>query len=413
MGLGRMEAGLEALGRPDHAAPTLHVAGTNGKGSTCAFAATCLQTAGHRVGLYTSPHLVSVNERIRINGENISDEALGQRMLEILERFPLALDPTSPTTFFEMGTLLALWHFSQEKVDVVVLETGLGGRLDATSAARTSVSAITSIDFDHMEYLGHTLPEIAGEKAAIFRPGVPAVSTVQRPEARAVIEAAAQRHGIPVWLEGRDFELSEQGRSADGLAQYRWSGPGPSLEGLTLGLRGDHQRHNAAVALAALERLGEVGLVVGPEHRRQGLLSTRWPGRLEEVGQSPAIVLDGAHNPSAIETLCAALDRHYPGRRIHLVFAVLADKDHRPMLQRLFPKCSTVHLAPLPTPRSLPPEKYVEDARSLCAAVQVHPSVSEALLVARRSSGASDVVVCTGSLFLVGEAKVALRALTG
>ncbi len=403
MGLDRIHLALRRLKNPERAYPSLHLAGTNGKGSTSAFAASCLREGGYRVGLYTSPHLVRVNERIQVNGEEISDELFGTRILEVVELYPELCEEPYPLSYFELGTLVALHHFMREEVDVAVLETGLGGRLDATTAARTVVSAITPISFDHMDYLGHTLAAIASEKAGIFKPSVPAVSAAQAPEVLRVLEEHARGVGTSLVVEGREFSLTADPH-APGVFAYaglRWR-----LPALTLGLRGPHQRQNAAVALAALERLEEQGLKLPAEAIRKGLASARWPGRLEEIDDAPTVVLDGAHNPAGVEALFAALAAEYPGRPLHLLFSVLGDKDHRPMVRTLFPRAATAHLAPLPTPRVLLPERYLEEARAHCADSRAHGSVAEALAEAKRAASASGgIVVAAGSLFLVGEVK--------
>ncbi|ATB26999.1 bifunctional folylpolyglutamate synthase/dihydrofolate synthase [Melittangium boletus] len=397
LGLERVEAALEALGHPERRFPALHVAGTNGKGSTCAFASAALHAAGHRVGLYTSPHLVRVNERIRVDGVEISDEVFGQRILEVLERHPEA---ATSLTYFEFGTVVAFWHFAREAVDVAVVEVGLGGRLDATRACHPLVTAITPVSFDHTEYLGNTLEAIAGEKAGILKPGVPVVVSRQEPEALAAIERAARTVGAPLVLEGRDFCLTAR---PDGSLAYQ--GRELSLDALTLGLRGVHQRQNAGVALASLEQLMSRGLQVPSEAIRTGLAGARWPGRLEDLGGSPPVVLDGAHNPAGVQVLLEGLRSLYPGRRVHCVFGVVADKDRGPMLRALFPACASVHLTPLETPRSLPPERYVDEARSWCADVRAYPSLDAALAGAHSQAASEDVILCTGSLFLVGSVR--------
>ncbi|XXF75779.1 bifunctional folylpolyglutamate synthase/dihydrofolate synthase [Myxococcaceae bacterium GXIMD 01537] len=406
LGLERVREALEALGHPERRYPVLHVAGTNGKGSTCAFSAAALRAAGHRVGLYTSPHLVRVHERFNVDGRDISGEVLAQRVREVLERYPAA--QAEPLTYFEFGTVLALWHFAQEAVDVAVLEVGLGGRLDATSACEPLVTAITPVSFDHMEYLGHTLAAIAGEKAGILKPGVPVVVARQEPEALAAIERAAERLGAPVVLEGRDFAVEE---GAGGALRYR--GPRGAVEGLTLSLRGPHQRQNAAVALACLGELGARGVAMSGEAARKGLSSARWPGRLEEVGGQPPVLLDGAHNPAGVEVLLEGLRTLYPGRRVHCVFGVVADKDRAPMMRALFPTCASVHLTPLDTPRSLPPERYVDEARALCPDATVHGSLDDAFQAALARAGTQDVVLFTGSLFLVGAVHARLASNLG
>ncbi|WP_194869395.1 folylpolyglutamate synthase/dihydrofolate synthase family protein [Myxococcus sp. AB025B] len=401
LGLERVREALEALGHPERRYPVLHVAGTNGKGSTCAFAATALQAAGHRVGLYTSPHLVRVNERIRVGGEDISDEDFGRAILDVLERYPSAV--AEPMTYFEFGTVVALWHFARVGVDVVVLETGLGGRLDATTAAPSTVTAITPVSFDHMEYLGNTLAAIAGEKAGILKPGVPCVVARQAPEALEAIEARARVLGVPLVVEGRDFEARLQ---PDGSLTYQ--GVAWRLEGLRVSLRGPHQVQNAAVALACLESLSSRGVAVSSEEAKAGLGSARWPGRLEEVGERPVVLLDGAHNPAGVEVLLASLRALYTGRPVHCVFGVVADKDRGPMMRALFPACASVQLTPLETSRSLPPTAYLDEARALVQDVTAWPDVDAALAEARRRAGPEGLVLCTGSLFLVGMVRARL-----
>jgi dihydrofolate synthase/folylpolyglutamate synthase len=392
---------LSALKDPQTRYPALHVAGTNGKGSTCAFAASCLAVQGYRVGLYTSPHLERVNERFRINGEEIADDALGEVILSLRAQLPAELELTS----FEFGTLIALWHFAQEKVDVAVLETGLGGRLDATTAARPVVTAITPISFDHMDYLGHTLGAIATEKAGILKPGVPLVCAAQPPEALAAIEARAQAVGAPMRLLGRDFDLEPD---ADGTFTYR--GMRTRFPGLAISLHGPHQRGNAAVAIACLELLEDSGLKVSRNSARAGLAITRWPGRLEEFKGPPTVVLDGAHNPAGVEALLAALDAVYPGREVHLVFGVLSDKDSRPMIRALFPRCASVTLTPVGgTPRSLDPQKYEAEARKLNANLFVERDAVSALAAARARCPEGGLVLGAGSLFLIGQLRAALR----
>jgi dihydrofolate synthase / folylpolyglutamate synthase len=396
LGLERVEAALAALGHPERRYPALHVAGTNGKGSTCAFASAALHAAGHRVGLYTSPHLVRVNERIRVSGEDIPDEVFGQRILEVLERHPEA----PALTYFEFGTVVAFWHFACERVDVAVVEVGLGGRLDATRACQPWVTAITPVSFDHMEYLGHTLAAIAGEKAGILKPGVPGVVSRQEPEALEALERVAREVGAPLVFEGRDFSLTPR---PDGRLVYE--GRGGALEGLTLGLRGEHQWGNAAVALASLEALSARGLAVPPEALRAGLAQARWPGRLEELPGTPPVLLDGAHNPAGVRVLLEGLRTLYPGRRVHCVFGVVADKDRGPMLHALLPACDSVHLTPLDTPRSLAPELYLDEVRAVCPNAHACPTLDAALEGARALVRGSDVILCTGSLFLVGSVR--------
>ncbi len=389
MGLDRVEAALARLGNPQRRVPALHVAGTNGKGSTCAIAAACLGTR-YRTGLYTSPHLERVNERFRIGDEELDDETLGRRVAELVA----TLGADHDLTYFELGTLVAFLHFAEAGVELAVLETGLGGRLDATTACAPRVTCITPIDLDHQEYLGHTLGAIAREKAGIVKPGVPLVTSGQAPEALQVLEAAAPG----LWLEGRDFEAS----------RTRYRGRTWDLDGLSLPLAGAHQAQNLAVALASLEALAGQGFGLEAEAVRQGVARTRWPGRLERFPGSPEVVLDGAHNPAGVRALLAALDDDFPRAPVHLVFGVFADKDSEAMMRALFPRATSVHLTALASPRSRPPADYVAFAQALCPRVSVHARALEALDAARVAAESGAIVVVAGSLLLVGEVRPAL-----
>ena len=397
LGLERMQEALEELGHPELLLRSVQVGGTNGKGSTCAFLDSILRSAGHRVGLYTSPHLVSVNERIQVGGVPIEDETLGTRVVEVLRKAPAAMG----ATYFELVTLVALEHFARCQVEVAVLEVGLGGRLDATTAARPRLTAITRVGMDHMEFLGDTLEAIAREKAAILRKGVPGVVAEQRPEALVVLETSASWVGAPLLIEGRDFSL-------DGLGRYR--GPELALDGLAPALHGEHQHHNAAVAVTCAHLLGQQGVSVGAEAIRTGLQRTRWPGRLEQVPGHPPLLLDGAHNEDGVAALVAALDAvPYAGRAVHLVFGVVSDKRVEPMLRMLLPRCASATFTPVPSPRSLDPATYVTLARSLCPAVDVAASPEEAVARARVRAGPDAWVLVAGSLYLVGAVKALLE----
>lgn len=374
MGLGRVVIALGKLGNPQTRFPALHVAGTNGKGSTCAIAASCLRQR-YRTGLYTSPHLVRPNERIQLDGVEIDDDTFGRRIVEVLE----VLGVDHELTYFEFGTIVAFWHFAREAVDIAVVETGLGGRLDATTACVPEVTCVTPVDFDHMEYLGTSLAQIAAEKAGIFKPGVPVVLAAQNPEALAVLDRPGAK------LEGRDFQRV------------------PSSE---LPLRGAHQQQNLAVALACLDALTRFPL--SAEERARGVSQARWPGRLEALPGEPLVVLDGAHNTAGVEALLRALDEVYPGRPVHLVFGVFTDKDSAPMMRLLFPRVAALYLTPIDSPRSKPPDSYAALARELNAEVTVCASATHALELARARVPPGGVVVVAGSLFLVGQLRAAL-----
>ncbi len=380
LGLERIQRALECLGHPERGLRVLHVAGTNGKGSTCAMAVRALALAGHKTGLYTSPHLVRFNERIALDGRSVTDAEL-DRLAEKIERacpWHVANEGGDRLTYFEFATLLALLHFAEGGAEAVVLEVGLGGRFDATNVVLPLVCAVTRIGLDHTDLLGSTLAEIAREKAGIMKPRVPVIVAYAQPEeAMAVLRAEAERKGAP-------FTVA------------------PAAHPGAIGLSGPHQRGNAAVAAAALRALDTAGLRV-PEHAiERGIAEAAWPGRLELVG---GVLLDGAHNPDGAAALAAALAVLHPGAKVELVFGVLAEKDYRSMLKALRPAVHGFHLVLPSSPRGRPPSSYLELARVTNPGAHVHASLEEALSCARRAARMGSIVCVAGSLYLVGEAR--------
>ena len=390
--LERMREALARRGHPEAAFPALHVAGTNGKGSTAAMLDAVLRAAGYRTGLYTSPHLVDFAERIRIDGCTIPRSTVVALVAEL--RADLAAAGIA-LTHFEFATLLACEWFRQIGVDVGVIEVGLGGRLDATNLVRPIVSCITSIGHDHEAYLGHDLAAIAGEKAGILKPRVPLALGPTSPEAEAVIRRRAAEVNVAVTRVGVDARLEE---SSGGLRFY---GPGVVWEGLRFGLQGGFQRDNASVALTALALVGD-RLPCGSEAVRQGLATVVWPGRLARLRERPLVLLDGAHNPEGIEALAAELPTLVGERRVMLVFAVMADKAWQAMLRTLVPQIAAAIVTHVGR-RGLAPDAL---AAALAGRVPVDPigDARAALRAALSRAGADDVVLVTGSLFLVGEA---------
>jgi dihydrofolate synthase / folylpolyglutamate synthase len=381
-GLERMERALDALGRPERSLRILHVAGTNGKGSTCAMAAQALLEAGYRTGLYTSPHLVRFNERIALDGEPIGDADLARLSGEIRRACPWhdagGGGDGDRLTYFEFATLLALLHFAERGTGAVVLEVGLGGRFDATNVVTPLACAVSRIGLDHVELLGDTLAAIAREKAGILKRGVPvAVAHAQPAEAMAALAEEAARRGAPVTV-----------------AAPAWHG--------AVALAGPHQRGNAALAAAALRLLDGAGLPVPEAAIARGIATARWPGRLEEVG---GVLLDGAHNPDGAAALAAALPELRPGSPVELVFGVLADKDHEGMLRALAPVVRSLHLVAPRTPRARAPATYRALAAQLAPRVDEHTCVAEAIACARDRAGRNGTACVAGSLYLVGEAR--------
>jgi dihydrofolate synthase/folylpolyglutamate synthase len=391
LGLDPMRAMAARLGNPQDGLRFIHLAGSNGKGSTAAFCESCLRAAGKRAGLYTSPHLVSIRERIQIDRVPIPEADFGEGMAHVLTA------AEGEPTFFELMTALALWYFDRERVDWVVWETGLGGRLDATNIVRPTVSIITSISLEHTQYLGSTLAEIAHEKAGIIKPGVPVVSGVTG-EAASVIANVSRELDAP--LIEVDRAMPHQGLGLQAGQQRARLGENE----YTLGLIGPHQVRNAACALAALRELPES---LPPEAITRGLQATTWPGRFQIVSESPLLVLDGAHNEAAMETLLATWRDFLAGRgldpvRAHLVFGAVVDKDIAGMAASLVRAFSSVTLVRLASERSADPAKLAPQFAGLrCEMIE---SLAE-----WQPSDARPVLV-TGSLFLAGEM---LARLTG
>jgi len=421
LGLERMREALSLLGEPHRACPVLHVAGSNGKGSTCAFAEAALRAAGLRTGLYTSPHLFHFCERIRVAGEPVSEERAAALLEEVARRVPWALSDEG-LTFFELTTLMGFLAFAQDRVQVAVVEVGLGGRLDATNVVEPVACAIAPIALEHTRWLGATLALVAAEKAGILKKGAPAVSAGQPRAVAEVLTARAEELGIPLWRPGRDYvyESSDvrpfcyagpdgarvsldagKGVVGEGEASAAWGG---------LSLAGHHQRANAALACALLQAAAGRGIPVEPDHVREGLRSARWPGRLEVVARAPLVLLDGAHNPHAARAVGHTLPAVVGRRPVQLVFAAMNDKDHAAMLRELLPLAAGVHFCAVESPRAAAPEELAAAARELgrggCA---LHASVGEALQAARAEAGADGCVLCCGSLYLAAEVQAALR----
>jgi dihydrofolate synthase/folylpolyglutamate synthase len=391
-GLERIEALLDALGRPERGYAIAQVGGTNGKGSISALLAAMLRAEGRRVGLYTSPHLVSFRERIRVDGEAIGEDAVVDGV-EALGTLIARVD----ATVFEATTALALDHFAHERVDIAVLEVGLGGRVDATTVGRPMVAVLGPIDFDHREFLGDTLEAIATEKAAILRSGT-AISAAQPPEAAAVVVAEAARAGVPLLMEGRELSVTLRARGLDGQ-RIDCAGPGWRLDGLWLGLLGAYQPGNALLAVTAARVLG-----VGERAIREGLARAQWPGRFEVRRREGGwLVLDGAHNPAGARALAASLESYFGDTPTTFVVGVLRDKDAAGILRPLLGRAHRVIVTAFGSPRAAPPEML----RALVPAsvpVSVASSAAAALRAAEEGSRSS-VVCVAGSLALVGDVR--------
>lgn len=405
-GLARIRFLMERLGQPQAAYPAVHVAGTNGKGSTAAMIASVLHAAGYTVGLFTSPHLVRYNERIVVDGAPISDQDLDALLHELRDhvdaaaRDPLVGQPTE----FEVGTAAALAYFARRAVDVAVVEVGLGGRFDSTNVVNPLISVISPIGLDHTRVLGDSLSEIAREKAGIIRPGVPVVSGPQAREARAVISLRAEELGAPLYWAGRDFTWHVERADSQGTRfTVRWGETW--LEDLAVPLLGRHQAANAAVATAVAQVLSEMEWPVPEAALRQGLAAVRWPGRMELVPGRPALLLDGAHNAEGAEALADGLRTVFSGQRPVFVLGLMAEKPAEAILRLLLPLGRGAVFTAARHGRGAPadPADLARQARELVPETAVEPNPAAALQLARRWAGPDGLVCVAGSLYLVGE----------
>ncbi|MBI3698407.1 MAG: bifunctional folylpolyglutamate synthase/dihydrofolate synthase [Acidobacteria bacterium] len=407
LGLERISTLLDRLGRPQDAFPSVHIAGTNGKGSTAAMVEAGLRAARLRTGLYTSPHLVRINERVRISGEDIPDAdfcAAFHSVHAVVEQLLAEERLDCHPTYFECVTAMAFEHFRRAGVERAVIEVGLGGRLDATNVITPLVAVVTPIDFDHEALLGKAAAAISAEKAGILKPGVPAVFAPQRPEAAEVLEARARELGIRVLQAGTDWR-AEQVAHQGGYYRFVAHGPSGARLRAELSLAGEHQVTNALTAIAALDLVGVPHTAV-----EQGLRQARWPGRLEQVAEAPLILLDGAHNPAGARALARFLTVHYPGRRLWLIYAAMRDKAVEEVAGALFPLAHQVLLTRVSLLRAVSPRALETIVSHHHPHIQVTESLSEALDRARASASETDIILVTGSLFLVGEAKALLHA---
>jgi dihydrofolate synthase / folylpolyglutamate synthase len=380
LGLDRIHAVLAALGNPQDSFRSVHVAGTNGKGSTCAMIEAGLRTAGVRTGLFTSPHLIEPTERIAIDGMPVTPGQF-ERAFDAVHKVASELDLDCHPTYFETVTAMGFWLFREMEVDTAVIETGLGGRLDATNVLAPVLTVITPIDFDHEAYLGGTIEAIAAEKAGILKPGVPAVFARQRPEAQSVLDRRAAELKIPV-KRTADFEIRD----------LQVTARGSEFSGLKCPLPGEHQVENAIAAALALESLG-----ISPK----GIENAIWPGRLEHISPNPDIILDGAHNPAGARALARYLERFYANRKIWMIYGAMRDKAVDEISGILFPLASELIFTAPNNARALRPEAL----RELAGKAHIAPDISAALALARAGVAEDDVIVITGSLFLVGEAR--------
>lgn len=401
--LARIERLLERLGNPHQAAKSVHVAGTKGKGSTSAIIASILTRSGYRTGLYTSPHLLDFTERIRVDGKPIAEDAFA-RLVEVLKpevEVVNSLSDCGKLTTFELLTALAFVYFKECAVDYQVLETGLGGRLDATNVVKPEVCVITSISFDHMDVLGNTLAQITAEKAGIIKPGSTVVCAPQFPDAMAVIERVCRERGTRLIRVGSEVTWRRKAFSSEGQS-FELQGLMCRYE-LDLPLLGEYQLENAATAVTVAEVLAGLGAKVLPESIAAGVAKVQWPGRLQVLQRKPWVVIDGAHNAYSAKRLVEALKEYFDFDRAILILGASSDKDIAGIVAELAPLTSEVIVTGSRHPRAIAPAALASEFSKWGIAPQVAGDVASAVKMALAKAAPGDLICATGSIFVIAE----------
>ena len=393
-GLSKTSNLLKALGNPHKGQKYIHIGGTNGKGSVAAFMASILEETGLRVGLYTSPHLVRFTERFRINRVEITRE----KAADLIEELRDASSHEEPPTFFEATTAMALAYFARENTDIAIMEVGMGGRLDATNVITPLVSVITNISKEHEFFLGSRLLDIAHEKGGIIKERVDVVTGATQPDVIRLFESICKAKTAPMWRLGKDIRYRTTG---SGL---HYSGLNRQFNGLRLGLKGKFQSRNGALDLAAIERLEEKGYKVSSQNIREGLEKSIWPGRMQVVANNPTIMLDGAHNPSAMKALADSIKTGLKFRQMILVIGVMEDKEIGQILRRIVPISDYILYTRPVYYRAASPETIMAEGARLGKPGEIVPLLTEAIEKAREIADPRDLIVICGSLFTVGEA---------
>jgi len=409
--LNRMNLLLKKLGDPHKDIRAVHIAGTKGKGSTATMLATMLTACGHKVGLYLSPHICDIRERITINGSMISQAEL-TRLICGIEPHIEKMSRNKPT-FFEIFTALAFCHFVKQEVDIAVIETGLGGRLDSTNVLRPAVVGLTSISLDHMHQLGSTISQIAKEKAGVFKPDTPAVSVPQGPEAKRVLMKVASGTKAKLMFTGEDIEFSyrvESSRQKGCHTRVCLTTPQSRFEHLPVPVLGEHQALNCGLALALLDQLKLQGLAVDDEKAMQGLAGVYLPGRMEMLLENPRLLVDGAHNAASVLALMRAVGQHIPYDSMVMIFGCAGDKDIDGMMRQMTTGADKVIFTKSSNnPRAAEPADLAARYEELSDRVaQVTDNLRDALRIAGSAVSREDIIVLCGSFYLVGEAKALL-----
>jgi dihydrofolate synthase/folylpolyglutamate synthase len=403
---------LQTLGAPHLVFPSVHIAGSKGKGSTAVMVASMLSQAGLRTGLFTSPHLVTIRERIQIDRQLIRREEFAALVSELQTRVDdtVLVHPRRFRTFFELTTALAFLYFARHKVDIVVVEVGLGGRLDTTNVLTPQVAVLTPIGLEHTRLLGTTLSAIAGEKAGIIKPHSCVISAPQAPEVVEVFARRCQDQDATLFLAERDFQWHVDLATCHGNRMH-FDGFGQHLKDLEVPLLGRHQAANAAVAVAVLSQLQQQGWPITETHMRQGLAHVRWEGRMEVLSRAPWVLLDGAHTVEAADCLRQTLTELFPCRRVHFVLGLSRDKRVADIIATLAPVAHDMIVTRFHNPRACDPQALADTVQRHGVAVQIEPDPVAALAQARSKAQPTDVVCVTGSLLLLGEIKARLQGL--
>lgn len=387
---------LKGVGNPQNNFNTIHVAGTNGKGSIASALSTILHKAGYKVGLYTSPHLVRFNERICINNHPVSDENIVAAYKAVKSAHHGSREPT----FFEFTTAMAFYEFGRHNVEWAVVETGMGGRLDATNIITPALTIITNISLEHKLYLGNTISEITREKGGIIKKGTPVVTGVTQKNAISALTSIAKSESAPFYRFRDAFRIRRNRNTT-----FNYFGMDHVWRHIQTGLIGKHQTNNAALVLAACELLIKNNLNLTLKNIKDGLEQNRWPGRLEIVSSSPLILLDGAHNFIAARHLARYLSENLSDRNITLLIGILDDKPYKAILKDLLPLCRKVILTRPKIDRALAPEKLYAIAKEMISDIHIIPDVDKAIIHAIENASPDDAICIAGSLYVVGEAK--------
>ena len=412
--LDRMEKLLSLVGNPHKKIATAHIAGTKGKGSTATMLAKMLESNNYKVGLYTSPHVVHLHERIVVNSKMITES----EMLGLLNRLHAPVEKlakTDPPTFFELMTALAFMHFADVKTDIAVIETGLGGRLDSTNVITPKVVGITSLSIDHRQQLGNTLSSIAKEKAGIFKPGVPIITVQQDLEAMRVLKSQALAVRAPLFVTGKDIDFScrfETSRENGPHTRICLTTPTSKFEHLRVPLAGKHQAINCGLALAMLDKLKASGYEIDNDKAIHGLHKVYLSGRMEFICEDPRILIDGAHNAASIRALIHAIGQNIPYDSMVVIFGCNADKDIRGMLDMLQYGADKVIFTRSNSNKAMSPEELADVYTEICGKMcQTAPALEQALELARSAVSKEDLICITGSFYLIGQAKVRFQHL--